>query len=189
MSRRPKLPRAPRPWPCVILAIDPGKVSGWAILREGRPVLSGTATTREDRERAVGSALCIGEDSGLPLVVVGEKWTPGGRFGGARTMAGLGAAWGRWEETLDEAGVPKTRRLRVNVQTWRAATIGGPQRKSEQWKADAVATVRRVYQIEAKTSDEAEAVLVGRWAESAGEVGRKLPKRTLRECDMERFVA
>ena len=92
------------PHPCTILAVDPGKVSGWSHFHHGHNAGSGVARTHEERRVAVASAVEIALGERVPLVVVAEKWTPGGRFAGARTMAGLGAQWGLWLAALEAVG-------------------------------------------------------------------------------------
>jgi hypothetical protein len=171
------------PHACVILAIDPGKVSGWSIFVDGNCFGSGVAKTHEHRALAVKIALAYAETSVRPLVVVGEVWTPGGKFAGARTMAGLGAQWGLWLAALEAAGVAKARVLRVKTQTWRAKVLGGGWGITKaQWDARS----QRRAALELCTpgpvdDNEAEAVCIGIWATRAAEVARKLPaKRTTR---------
>lgn len=165
------------PHQCAILAIDPGRTSGWALFARGEHVYSGTATTHLDRVDLAQLAVEAARNNGAPLVVVGEIWTPGGKFGGARTMAGVGASWGQWLAAFEAAGIPKARVMRVKVQTWRAAVLGGAfGRKTEQWHA--MATRRATVAIGRAPTDanEAEAVCIGIWATYAPEVAKKVPK-------------
>jgi hypothetical protein len=182
-KRQPKPPASFLPLPCVVLAIDPGATSGYAILTNASGAIGIVANgerefaSMEIVRRAMRSAT-VNE---LPLVAVAEKWTAGG-WRSAASMMGLGAAWGAWEQVLREAGHPKRRIVRVYSQTWRAAMIGGRQRSAEQWKADAQRIVKARYGIDAGP-DEAEAILIGAWAMHAGEVAAVLPKRRARKVE------
>lgn len=166
---------------CVILAIDPGAVSGWAVFIRGERRSSGRiperepATLRLNRHDVVMMAKDAADNENLPLVVVAEKWTAGG-WASHLTLVGLGAAWGEWRAALDRWGVPKRRVVRVYSQTWRAAVIGGRQRSTEKWKASA----RLVAQAQCRTlaidDDQAEAICIGLWALRAEAVAKVLPK-------------
>lgn len=173
------------PHPYVVLAIDPGKVSGWAIFVEGQHVGSGVARDYADRNNAARLAAKAAETANRPLVVVAEKWTPGGRFAGARTMAGLGAAWGLWLAALEVAEVPVSRVLRVHTQTWRAAVLGGGCGvTSREWDARALRRARLELHTDANLDDNlADAVCIGAWAftpKGRTVVDPKLPKRLRR---------
>lgn len=163
---------------CVILAIDPGKTSGWALFVDGEYTASGIAKKHAERLEAATMATVAADQWHLPLVVVAEKWTPGGKFAGARTMAGLGASWGLWTAALEEAEIPKARVLRVNTQTWRARVLGGGWGvKTEEW--DRRARLRATAEAGSDVFDdnEAEAICIGVWARMAREVEAKLPKK------------
>lgn len=180
---KPKVPRSADPHTCVILAIDPGKASGWAIFVAGESGESGVARTRIDRRDACVLASDVAEVRKLPLVVVAEKWTPGGKFAGARTMAGLGAQWGLWLAAIEEAEIPKARIIRVHTQTWRAATLGGGWGiKSDEWDWRAKACVSRETGVLITDDNEADAICIGLWAIRAGEVGAKMPKRAAKKA-------
>ena len=164
--------------PCVILAVDPGAKSGWAIFDRGRYVTSGVATRSLGRKVAIDSATDQAKMSGLPLVIVAEKWTAGGLHANPATMAGLGAAWGMWAEAIEEAGIPKARIVRVFPQTWRAAILQ-PRRgtKSEVLKAMSVVRAQAITGMADVNHDEADAVCIGLWATKAAVVAAKIPKR------------
>ncbi len=183
--RKPKLPASPSPHPCVVLGVDPGATSGWAII-SSKPVImndpDGTVSTNimvgETRcmhRHAVDLAIDVAHRAGLPLIVVAEKWTAGG-WASHTALLGLGAAWGTWEVALREAGHPKRRIVRVCSQTWRARVIGGRQRPTEAWKAAAQACARRRFNID-MGPDAADATCIALWGMYAGEVGAVLPKQ------------
>ncbi len=185
--RRPALPRSADPLDCVILAIDPGATSGWALLAPcvgralgtvDRGFIGSGSTTREHAD-VVRRAMELAAFHRRPLVVVGEKWTTGNRWNDRRmnaaTLAGLGAAWGAWAHVLREAGHPKRRTLRVLVSDWRAAVlslrVGTPREEAKaraRWRA-------RLALGREPLEDEAEACCIALWAAHAGEVAAVLP--------------
>jgi hypothetical protein len=200
--RRPKKPPAPDsyiPHDCVILAIDPGKTSGWAI--SGPPVQHRRATVSGESPAGWTGAICMAiewaQDAKRPLIVVAETWTTGDRIHDRRARAamllGLGAAWGQWKAGLDLVGLPRSRVVRVNVGTWRAKVIGGPMaRSSEEWKAAAQQVAGHHFPEQRLQPDmapgasrrgngeigpdEAEALCILRWSFYAGAVGVAVKK-------------
>ncbi len=179
-----RAPRSVSQLPCVVLGVDPGKHSGWAIYFgdhhrvgsfEGFRNGMWCGETEDGHRHVVGHAIGLADWAHLPLVVVAEKWTAGG-WASHTTLLGLGAAWGAWQVALREARHPKRRIVRVYSQTWRAAVIGGRQRPTEQWKAAAQAHVLHRFGVEAGP-DAAEAALIALWGSHAGEVAAVLPKR------------
>lgn len=164
--------------PCVILAVDPGAKSGWAIFDGGKYATSGMCKSQAGRAFACEIAAGRAKASGLGLVVVAEKWTPGGKFAGARTMAGLGAQWGLWLAAIEAAHIPKSRVVRVHTQTWRAAILQ-PRRgtRSEQLKLMSIARAEAISGEPYMDDDRADAICIGQWATRAAEVAAKVPKR------------
>lgn len=163
---------------CVVLAIDPGRISGWAVFVDGEYTASGVAKRHQDRLEAATMAVVAAEQWHLPLVVVGEKWTPGGKFAGARTMAGLGASWGLWTAVLEEAEIPKARMIRVHTQTWRARVLGGGWGvRTAEWDRRARMRASAVVGSDVWDDNEADAICIGLWARLAPEVEAKLPKK------------
>lgn len=164
------------PIPVTILAIDPGRTSGWAVFAFDRCIASGTATTHDQRVLAIEIAQAEESRSGRKLIVVAEKWAPGGRWYTA-TMTGIGAAWGMWQAALESRGVPNARIVRVYPQTWRAKVLGGGWGvKSDEW------ALRAAKRAEVETGhpcsdDEAEAVCIGAWALRSDAVRDKAPSR------------
>ena len=164
------------PIPVTILAIDPGRTSGWAVFAFDRCIASGTATTHDQRVLAIEIAQAEESRSGRKLIVVAEKWAPGGRWYTA-TMTGIGAAWGMWQAALESRGVPNARIVRVYPQTWRAMVLGGGWGvKGDEW------ALRAAKRAEVETGhpcsdDEAEAVCIGAWALRSDAVRDKAPSR------------
>ena len=174
-AKKPKLPPSLRPWPCAILAIDPGERSGYAIFVRGVLVASGPVKMGGE---AVVVAEAVVRAEGLPLVVVAEKWVAHGAFGGSRTMGGLGRHWGRWEGALLGDGITTRRIARVVPQTWQARVI--PYRVGQDRD-------ERLRLVEASaqrikpgvTKDEAAAIGIGLWGIHAGAVGELIDLRHL----------
>lgn len=189
--RRPKPLASHEPHACVILAIDPGASSGWAIFDGGRLVTCGHAQTQDER---IGACLLAevtaggrGARAGAPLVVVAEKWTANRSAArdarmNAQTNQGLGQAWGLWLAAIEtELELPKRRVLRVAQSTWKAKVLGRAN-----WKHGvAVEIMRTLASRHGAPSDAVEdvhaAVCIGLWAVRAGEVGRALPKPRARK--------
>lgn len=169
--------------PLIILGIDPARRSGWAITRDYAYLQHGLATTATHRAYAIKTARELAAVYETPLIVIGERWQGGwakGR-GHARTISGVGAQWGRWQEALEAAGIPKRRILRVGQSTWRARVIGGRvARKTEEWDRVMVASAKALYPDLAfywLKPDEAAALLICRWGTRAPEVQAVLPKK------------
>lgn len=183
---KPKPAPSFMPHLCVVLGIDPGATSGWAVVLRGEPTGDiGKARTAAERANAINVARECAQTAGLPLIVVAEKWSAGG-WASHTTLLGLGAAWGVWRESLRECGVPESRIVRVLTQTWRARILGGTNGKGKRdWKREARAwadrtlatTHPRLVRPEGLTADESEALAIAAWGARAGEVAAVLPKR------------
>jgi hypothetical protein len=160
------------PHACVLLAIDPGEVSGWALFEYGH--LVGHGACKHGHAAVIDQAIESARAAQLPLIVVAERWTAGGWQSHA-TLLGLGAAWGVWAEALRVRGVAKRRIVRVYPQTWRAATLGGRQRSSELWKQASMAYAKTRFGVTVG-GDVADAICIGVWGAHAGLVGAVIPK-------------
>lgn len=189
MSRATARPRsrreapAPRPWLCVVLAVDTAKRSGWCISVSGQRVDSGeldTDTVIASRllARLVRWAVDLGARGGLPVVLVLEK-----AWGGSTIIqASLGAARERWLRAWREAGESPGRVVLVQPGTWRSVVLG----------SDSIGTKRDVVRaVEASFAstlmgrpvtggDECAAILIARWAGQAAVVGKVIGKRAQR---------
>lgn len=174
---------------CVILAVDPGEASGWAIWDRGDLVAHGPASMPIDRQMAVTRAVAIG-DGTAPLIVVAEKWNAIMRGRGAPrlstdTLTGLGAHWGRWLEQLDMNGGytlgrskwPKI--ARVLPTTWQPLLLGkGRSEDLKRWSMLRAADWARTWHLQPPADDNvADAICIGEWATKAPEVAALLPKR------------
>ena len=164
------------PIPAVILAIDPGATSGWALYSADRCIASGIAKTHEQRVMAIEIAQTEETRAKLRLIVVAEKWSPGGRWYTA-TMTGIGAAWGMWQAALEACEVPKVRVVRVYPQAWRSRVLTGRRGvKTEVW--DLMAQRRARQEVGHDVGDdEADAICMGAWALRAEAVRAKVEKK------------
>ena len=173
-SKRPKvLVPSLQPWRAVVLAVDPGEVSGWAIYAHGKLVTFGQCDVFDHAEVAKivrAAAITMAELSSLPPVLVLERpWS-------ARTLGPSRALWGKaWEM----AGMSARRIVRCYPARWRAQLFGGGMHCAKQEH------VRRVEQLRAQAiaargnapiqHDAAAALCIGAWACRAAEVGSVLP--------------
>lgn len=184
MKRRtkPKPPASIVPHEVVVLAIDPGEKAGAAVLVRGR-VTDVLAIRPGAEPLAVELAKTVARDAALPLVVVAEKWSNHGVFGGARTQRGLGAAWGRWDGALLAGGIPRRVVVRVLPRTWQAKIVSGIALPRERLAAAVASVADRALRQDPDaplpanlTLDQAAAVCIGLWAARAGEVAAVMPK-------------
>lgn len=191
--------------PCVILAIDPGKISGWAIYLEGRPVQWGAAKAGDsERVQQVLLRACeLAQIHRLPLVLLGETWNVGGKRGSPAMWQGLGAAWGAWKLAAEHLSLSRRlqpgalgpqlvarRILRVSTSTWRArfGMMRVPKGAPKDWhKTMALQVVERELGLTVALDghDAAEALLIGLWGTRAQAVGKKLPARAMKAHGLE----
>lgn len=165
----------------VILGIDSGSTSGAAIMRADGARLASAQIERRDtkgRESFVRTAVLAALAGGHDLIVMREKWTAGGPFGGARTMAGLGASWGQWLEQLFRCApfLPASRIVGVYPATWRAEVFGTGGLTTEGWERVAAEYVRQRFQVEAGP-DEAVALCLCVYARTNPEALRLVQDR------------
>jgi hypothetical protein len=158
----------------LVLGIDAGATSGWAIWIPGRGVLEhGTAKSSNQRGSVVYRATDLAIQLDLPCVAVLEKWTPGGGVRwNPKTMIGLGQSRGRWLEQLDIYSFMDADMIGVEPNTWRAGTLSklGRGIGRDEWKRRAVQACKARGLVTA-TDDEAEAILIAVWgAEKSAEV-------------------
>lgn len=149
----------------VVLAIDPAKVSGWAVFVNGLHHSSGEGTfKRADRDAVVLDARTLAEARDVPIAVAMETWTPHGAWGFKQAM-GVGEQTGRWLDSLEAHHVDH-RLVRVQVNVWRRAVLSPPRAaKKAQLKTLAIMRARALMQTRRSIGDnEAEAVCMAYWA-------------------------
>lgn len=182
-------PAVPRPWPCVVLAVDTARVSGWSIWVQGKYAQSGEFDTlnASEIERVVSAGALLAEAGDVPYVLVLEK--PWG--GNVTVVAALGAARERWLSAWRKLAVGNVGKVvTVAVPTWRARVLGGNTigmkrdqvRPIEQAAALGLKGARPGVSVGGVGPDEAPAVCIGKWATHAGELAKHMGKRIQRKA-------
>lgn len=171
-AKKPKLPPSPTAWACTILAVDPGERSGWAIWRDGRPLLWSECCDVFTGGADDGVAHLL-RFPGPHIVVVERPFRT--RFG---TQVAVGAGDLIWRRAAERAGLGR-RIVRVYPATWRARVLGkgfaSAKRDLVRVEERRVATAITGGMF-ALGADESPALCIGKWASYAGEVGAKLPR-------------
>lgn len=173
----------------VILSIDSSALSGVVLSapeeersKTYESVSFSEVTTQAQRERWVKDAIAFAEDCELPLVIVGEEWTPHGMS--YKSFSTLCESWGLWRAEFERAGVAD-RVVRVLPNTWRNAVFGPRRpRDTANLKKHAVLYAQRSLGMPPQLSDNiAEAACIRVWATQADAVHAMLkPKRRARDA-------
>lgn len=141
----------------IVLAIDPARVSGWAIACDEQIIASGVAEEAHERRAVVARAASMATPE-RPLVVVYER-SQRGKLS-PTTWLGMGDARGRWLEHVElEARLRRCDSVGVEPSVWRTLLWGAKRFHRDYWKAIAV-TYARSLGIEPRTDDEAEAIAI-----------------------------
>jgi hypothetical protein len=174
----------------VILSIDSATVSGVALsvpegngnrITEYETERLGEVKTSRARQDWVKDAAEAAQELDVPLVIVGEEWTPHGIS--TATYASLCESWGRWLESIELVlgrldTPPVVHIVRVNPNTWRAAVLGkGRAKKSAELKKQAVQYAALALDQPMLSDNVAEALCIRVWASRAAEVHELLKKR------------
>ena len=181
-----------RDLPCVLMAVDPGKASGWALTYVApyephlRTWSHGTTETWLHRSDACTHAHAIAHAIGQPLVVVAETWRMK-KTGPKKSQSKIGlpqilslaAQWGRWLAELERLDVPAKRIVLVETGTWRQAIFGRSRGGSAGFKTQAMMRARAVLGHN-MTADEAEALCIGLYGLRSEKVAAAIGKRELR---------
>lgn len=161
---------------CVVLAVDQGKRSGWAVFEQAELRASGKAINHTQRLAAVQSAQRISENSDLQLVMAleGHDHMPASMGANTATLIGMGAARGRWQECAEMSGLPSKRIVEIGVADWRRRVFG-KQRKLRRAavKEMAIRAAQVLYGVTC-LDDEAEAICIGSCAFHHPAVGAAL---------------
>lgn len=167
----------------VFLSIDSAKTSGVALSEprfDSRGTLRGydcdrfgLVTTQLEREDWMQEALEAADLHALPLIVVGEMWTPHGLS--RTTYRKLNESWGLWTAALERERVGTNvaiHTVRVDPQSWRSKVFGKRRPKTrEGLKPLAVIYAQKVLEAPPHLADDiAEALCLRAWAERAPEV-------------------
>lgn len=185
--RKQCVPATTRPWLCDILAIDPGRTSGWALFQCGIYTASGECNAMLEAERIVELML---PRSNHPARFAIELHQQGDKVGDERmtprTLIGLSETTGAWKSALLRRGVSERHIVRVLVPTWRGrVTTAARGTRKEAHQSRELMTASWVSGQRITKPNEAAAICIGHWACRAGEIGRTLPKRVQRQFGME----
>lgn len=175
-AKKAKPPPSFRPWRCVVLALDVAETSGWAVWVLGKLADSGEFNIYTDHGVAECARVCdIARTFALQLSVpwvalIEVSW--GGHMG-----VGMAPSGGYWTYALRNAQLPRARIGEVFPATWRARVLprGMASAKRNDVRAVEVAQARAIVGGRKVGSDEAPAILIGKWGTQAGEVGDMLP--------------
>lgn len=168
---------APKPWQALILAVDTAAHSGWSNWTDGKLDCSGEIDTDD---AVVLQALCRrvtvkGELYGRKPVLVLEFWWGGN----ARTCAGLHVQCDRWKQAWKATGGAASRIVKVSPGQWRGPVLGSWSvgKKREEVRDAELSTARGIVGREDVGADEAAAILIGRWASFAPQIGDVIGER------------
>lgn len=196
------------PWPCLVLAVDPGIEAGASLVypyRDNVGVLWAreVKTYSRDVERCVNDAVCTAIRLSLRLMLSVEEWGRGGPLG-IDTWIGLGEMRGAWKREYILAAptsnghiVPSTGVVRANMTTWRSYMIdetgdvdGDGKHQtfdSDGWKRAATRRCAELFpDLKIEGANAAESALQGAYAMRCDDVGARLSMRTLRAAGLER---
>jgi hypothetical protein len=172
---------------CIVAGVDPGETSGFGVAQPSKHkplsyVLS--CRTHDERVAALRDAYLNAQSLELPLVIVGEMWSPHGKWG-TKQVAGTNAEWGKWEVAIEVAGSfsvgthkskwPKV--TRVLPDDWREPVLGARGLPTVIAKAMSIARVEHEKAEFTSPMDHnaAEAGCIALWGRNATEVHRLLP--------------
>jgi hypothetical protein len=181
-KRKPKAKTKPpdpvfRPWACVVLALDCGATSGWSVWVLG--FFNDTATTEIYTDDGVREVIRVVETAKAFALRLGVPWVAMCEATWGGTM-GLGkpASVGYWTFAMRNAQLPRSRIGEVYPARWRARVLpkGMHAAKRETVRAAELVAASALVGGRNVGSDEAPAILIGKWSTQAGEVGLLLPK-------------
>lgn len=157
-----------------VLSIDPGRHSGAALFR-GPNLIASWQVKPGGEWTVLSDVITLAE--GAPIIVVREDWSLGGRqqtrkradgssykHTNINMLAGLGAAWGRFEGALHHEGIKRV--VKVYARTWQSMISGRVLKRDEM-----LALTRRVASSIAHREvgeDEAVAIVLGTYATTRG---------------------
>jgi len=167
----------------IILAIDPGAISGWAILdseigfidsgfgspfkiandvvgsfiRHSRGIVEGESFKESRSDMLLGSR----EEK-----IVIEKWTAGG-WKSHKTLIGMGKNLAPWEWAIKNYKIPARSIVRTYPQTWRSKIFGRGISNILDQKSRAILIAQNLVEHKKNIHDhnEADAICIARWAQ------------------------
>lgn len=174
-GKKARLARADFPYPCSILAVDPGALSGWSLWMYGALDCFGECDVFGDEPKRVIERLL--KLPGPHVVVVERPFMV--RSTGS---TGMGTGDKIWREAAKRLGLER-RTVRVYPSQWRAVVLpkgmANAKRavvRPEEMKLAKPLAARFKLELFDVMADAAPAILIGEWASKAGEVLRVLPK-------------
>ncbi len=163
-----------KPWPVVLLGVDPAESSGWTIaLPEEAPrglgMAGGPYLWRCEQvniytrgvEEAVEAAANLAQQRGLKLMVCLEEWGSGGRLG-IKTWLGMGAAAGAWKRAVLLAAREERHK---EVLTVSRCLLGAPQSR---WRS------RMIEECGIQVGDSFRRYTPEEWKKAAGDAMREM---------------
>lgn len=190
------------PWPCLILAVDPGRAAGSSLVlsspSRGVSLLSCESIDTMSRalENAVNEAVSFALKEELHLFLALEDWGAGG-MRGIDQWIGLGEARGPWRREFllacEETKTPFLRKkniVKINMTRWRSRIVPETGTRTDsgkfvrftpdEWKAAAKRAAVGFYLNQyIPPYDAAESACIGAFAARSDEIGSKIPKRLL----------
>jgi Holliday junction resolvasome RuvABC endonuclease subunit len=151
----------------IVLGIDQStKSSGWAIVDVGATlaVRSGVAKKSAEVRSVVEGVVLLARSSELPLVVVLEDHRSFAFSRGnmsVKSLLGMGAARGRWQQELDVAGATDVHM--VGPKEWRKAVLGLAGNATAERAKEAAQRYARLTLGKDLGNDESEALCIAMW--------------------------
>lgn len=189
-----------KPWPCILLAVDPGRKAGAALMQcnpDGITLLwhGPIDTHTRDVEKTTAMMLGACNASGLPGMLAVEEWGKGGPMG-LQHWIGLGEARGAWTREFNiwsnekkslfrKGGIVKVHqgRWRGRIIEEKLPRLDTREERQEQLK-EAAARAAQNYFIDQRIDidpDACEAVCIGLFAARSDALGKKLTKTHLKK--------
>jgi hypothetical protein len=181
--KRQRLLHAGAPHDCVVLAIDTASNSGWSIWQCGQFYSSGETKVMDHGklvlivEQAVEAALGARLTAKQVVLVLERPFA-----GNAWTQQSLGASRHAWLSAWCEVHGTKVphRRVLVYPPTWRSHMFR-TTKHTLPFESDFGQSMLDIIGVQrAVGPDEAAAICIGKWATTAGEVLKVLPKRRVK---------
>jgi len=151
------------PLPHVVLGIDPGAITGYAIFVNGEYHHSEVAGIAYTRHLVVQYACEIATDIHQPLLVIAETWPssflPNGKRMSHDSIIGMGVNWGKWLQEIEMFMGAKPNVTLIDTLVWRKH-YGLHRYAREQAKTMAVAIATKITNKQIKDHNEAEAILI-----------------------------
>ncbi len=176
-------PISEHPLDCAILAVDPGKVSGWALWDRGQLIAFGHVSIFENAHEMDAAFARLQARRGPHVLCVERPF--GMKFGTATSGAGAGEV--TWKEKAKSIGIKRI--VRVFPNSWRAkvlpkGSVGSDRKEIRVIEKSHAQTLVNDFWVRSEPNgpvvlhdDEAPALCIGEWCMFAGECNKVLPKK------------